>query len=123
LQANFSPDANELQLTPSAPLAAGYYRLVLQGIGTLASPNTDTTINFRITGSEATTGDDIAATSHYLGDLGNGNLLQVAGAVGDDPFYSFYDPNNPNPSYPNFEFPNNYAGADVDLYHFTISRA
>src|SRR5262245_34749737 len=72
LQAHFSPDpndplgpgCNELQLRPSAPLQAGYYQLFLGGIGTIASPNSDTTINFRITGSEATTGDDVAATAH-----------------------------------------------------------
>jgi hypothetical protein len=129
LQAHFSPPANdpispgadELQLTPWAPLQDGFYRLFLQGIGTLASPNTDTTTHFQVASGMGLAGDDTAATSHNLGDLSNGNLVQVAGAIGTDPYYSFYDPNNPNPSYPGFAFPSNYAGADVNMYHFSIS--
>jgi hypothetical protein len=131
LQAHFSPPANdpaspgadELQLTPSAPLQDGFYRLFLQGIGTLASPNTDTTIQFRVASGMGLAGDDTAATSHNLGTLSSGNAVQVVGAIGTDPFYSFYDPNTPNPSYPGFAYPSNYAGADVNLYHFTISTS
>jgi hypothetical protein len=129
LQAHFSPPANdpvspgadELQLTPSAPLQDGYYRLLLQGIGTLASPSTDTTIHFTVASGRSLAGDDTAATSHDLGNLSNGNLVQVAGAIGTDPYYSFFDPNNPNPSYAGFAYPDNYAGADVNLYHFRIN--
>jgi hypothetical protein len=129
LQAHFSPPTNdplspgadELQLTPDAPLQNGFYRLFLQGIGTLASPNTDTTIHFQVSSSAALSGDDTAATAHDLGNLSKSGLLQVAGTIGSDPYYSFYDPNNPNPSYPSFAYPDNYAGADVNLYHFRIS--
>jgi hypothetical protein len=116
-----SPGADELQITPDAPLLNGYYRLFLQGIGTLASANTDTILNFRVSNSAGLGGDDTAATTQNLGDLTNSNLVQVAGTIGSDPFYSYYDPNNPNPSYPSFAYPDNYAGAQVNLYHFRIS--
>jgi hypothetical protein len=116
-----SPGADELQITPDAPLQNGWYRLFLQGIGTLASPNTDTTIHFRVSNSAGLAGDDTAATAQNLGDLTNSNLVQIASTIGSDPFYSFYDPNNPNPSYANFTYPDNYAGAQVNVYHFRIS--
>jgi len=117
----FSPGCDEIQLTPSAPLQNGFYELILQGIGTLASPNTDATVHFQVASSESTAGNDTAATAQSLGDVGNGKLLQVAGTIGVDPYYSFYDPSNPNPSFWNFAYPSNYAGADVNMYHFTIS--
>src|SRR5207302_4043066 len=98
-----APGCNELQLTPWAPLKAGYYRLFLKGVGTLDSPNTDSTIHFRITGSEGSPsgslrGDDASNTSHNLGDITNAGLVQIGGFIGDDPYYSFFDPSNSDPT-------------------------
>jgi hypothetical protein len=142
LRLHFSPDADELQVTPSAPLAAGYYRLFLMGAGAPGSVITDLqgnalgrsllsnganeTFSFQVLGSEGRIGgglggDDTASTSHDLGDITSRGLVQVAGTVGDDPYYSFFDPNNPDPLSPSFQLPTNYAGADVDFYHFTIT--
>jgi hypothetical protein len=141
LRIHFSPDANELQLTPSAPLIVGHYRLTLVGTGAqplmdfaqdplgqlnAASPGGDSVINFQVIGTEGRVpgglgGDDTANTSHNLGDATNGNIVQVAGAIGADPYYSFFDPNNADPLNPNFQLPTNYAGADVDMYRFTVS--
>lgn len=126
---NFSTGAYELQLTPAAPLAQGFYQVFLagdssQGPGIMADANgvplgadsahpfgADYTHTFRISGSETSTtvgagADDTAATAHDLGDLVDVGLIQVAGAIGDDPT----DPVPFNP-------------ADVDLYHFQVSGA
>jgi hypothetical protein len=141
LRMHFSPDANELQLTPSAPLQAGYYRLVLKGTGSefltdlagdplgqinWSGSGSDAVWNFRVTGSEGSAtnglaGNDTMGTAHFLGNVTSSGLVQVAGAIGDDPYYSFFDPSNSDPSSPSFQLPSNYAGADVDLYHFQIS--
>jgi hypothetical protein len=143
LRLHFSPDANELQASPSAPLEAGYYRLVLTGSGASGSViadlqgdalgqvdpslgGEDTVIGFHVIGSEGSIGgglggDDTSSTAHNLGNITAAGLVQVTGAIGDDPYYSFFDPNNSDPLSPNFQLPTNYAGADVDMYHFTIS--
>ena len=131
LAVNFSPDTNELQLTPQAPLQKGHYQLILKGTGsaplldptdnfalgqtTRGALGTDFILNFRVQASAAST--DTAATAVNLGDVTNGRLVQHAGVIGDDPFYSFFDPNNPG------VVPNNFAGAEVDMYHFHISGA
>src|SRR5262249_17375187 len=126
LQLHFSPDAldpfspgcDEIQVTPVAPLQSGYYQLILTGIGHLGSNATDTTIPFHIGSGEA---DDVTTTAHDLGDLTHTNLTQQSGAVGDDPYYAFFDPNHNDPLAPDYSLPTNYAGADVDFYHFTIA--
>ncbi len=126
---NFSPVANELQLTPAAPLGPGYYELILAGdssanasvlrdllTGKPLGENAlhpfgqDFTATFHITGNEGIPGtnapaDDTAATAHQLGDLSSGQFVQVAGAIGDDSTDTAI-PFNPS---------------DVDLYHFQIS--
>jgi hypothetical protein len=124
---NFSTTVDELQITPAAPLVAGYYRLVLTGNdstgGTvLTDPSgrqlgldgkhphgRNYTIAFQVTGAEGTTqavagSDDTAATAHELGSIAGKGLVQFAGAIGDDP-------SDPLPFNPN----------DVDLYHFRIT--
>jgi hypothetical protein len=124
---NFSDATTELQITPAAPLAPGYYRLQLAGdtnanfdvvtgpdgtpLGTddLHPSGQDFTLTFQVDGIEGNTGasaaaDDTPAGAHDLGDVSSGRLVQVAGTIGDDPT----DPVPFNPS-------------DVDLYHFRIS--
>jgi hypothetical protein len=113
-----SPGCDEIQVTPVAPLNAGYYELVLKGIGQLNSTAPDTIIQFQIGNGEP---DDTAATAHNLGDLSQGAFTQLVGAIGDDPYYAFFDPNHNNPLSPDYALPANYAGADVNLYHFTIT--
>ncbi len=90
--------------------------MVLAGQGIAGSPGLadlngnalesgqDVTIPFQVNGIDgvvgATASDDAAATAQQLGDLTSSGLVQVAGAIGDDPF----------------------VGANqVDLYHFTVS--
>jgi hypothetical protein len=126
LTANYSGPADEIQLTPAAPLAPGVYQLFLAGKGgtgqpVLTDPNgiplgadaghplgQNQLITFEVNGIEGTTGavtaDDTGATAHPLGDLTNAGMVQVAGAIGDDP-------TDPIPFDP----------ADVDMYSFHVS--
>jgi hypothetical protein len=124
---HFSDAATELQLTPAAPLATGYYRLWLAGdtganadvvtdadgnplgAGALHPAGQDFTLTFHVAGVEGNTApgaraDDTPAGAHDLGDVSDGRLVQAAGAIGDDPT----DPVPFDPS-------------DVDLYHFRVS--
>jgi hypothetical protein len=103
---NFSTDANELQLTPAAPLKPGYYGVFL------ADGSTTPALQFRVAGVEGgSAGDDSAATANQLGDLTRAGHFQVAGVIGDDPAY---DPNNSDPLLGN-------PASDVDLYHFRVT--
>jgi hypothetical protein len=126
---NFSAAANELQLTPAAPLAPGYYRLFLAGDSTAnaavvagvdgsplgktdAHPNgQDFTTTFQVTWVDGgATSDDTPATAHPLGNVAGTSVIQLAGAIGDDPAYNpaSADPLLANPA------------AQVDLYHFRL---
>jgi hypothetical protein len=123
---SFDNVADELDLTPAAPLRPGNYEISLAGnrrahqtvltdlankpLGkSLLYPSgNDVAMTFRITGIKgnpaANAGaDDTPATAQNLGDLVGAGLVQIAGAIGDDP-------TNPIPWDP----------ADVDLYHFQI---
>ena len=112
----------------------GYYEVVLAGdqsngapvlmnptdtlsLGANAAhPNgQDATFTFQVTGVDGTAGvnassDDTAATAHNLGNITGSGLVQVAGAIGNDPAYSFAaaDPALANPA------------AQVNLYHFQV---
>jgi hypothetical protein len=136
---NFSSAASELQVTPEAPLAPGYYKVTLwgnldtnPGQPVLAAPGgglplgsnaahpdgQDFSYVFQVNGIDGNTGpdagsDDTAATAHNLGDLSSAGLVQVVGAIGVDPYYNpaSADPTTTNP-----------ANQD-DMYHFTISGA
>jgi hypothetical protein len=124
---HFSSAATELQLTPAAPLAPGYYRLQLGGDTAtnphvLTGPNgtplgadalhpagQDFVLTFRVVGVEGNTAvgaaaDDTPAGAHDLGDVSNGRLVRTAGVIGDDP-------TDPVP----------FDRSDVDLYHFRVS--
>jgi hypothetical protein len=118
---------NELQLFPESPLAPGYYEVFLAGksVGgsvVVADPNgndlnadagnpdgQDFTDTFQVDGIDGRTGatssDDTAATAQNLGDLTSAGIVQVAGAIGDDPFYN----------------PADSPGNQVDMYHFSVS--
>jgi hypothetical protein len=130
LAMHFSPNANELQLMPAAPLQNGFYQLILKGTGSSAlmdptdtyalgqvssnSSGADFTLNFLVDATATPT--DTAATAVDLGDVTDGRLVQQAGVIGTDPFYSnFTDPTNYT------SFSNNYAGAQVNMYHFHVS--
>jgi hypothetical protein len=131
---NYTPEANELQLFPVDALAPGYYRVDLGGDGSGGQPvllgadgaplgadaahpaGQDFALTFRVTGVEgnsAGAADDTLATAHDLGGLNSAGLVQVTGAIGDDPAY---DPGNSDPTLAN-------AAADVDVYHFRVSGA
>lgn len=119
---------NELQVLPLNPLIIGDYELVLTGQGgggsvAIADPNgnplgadaahpqgQDVTIPFQVGGVDgvmgADTPDDSPATAQQLGNLTSGGLVQVAGAIGDDPFAAAST---------------GTADNQVDLYHFTIT--
>lgn len=129
---SFSPEAAELQLTPAMPLAPGYYRVLLAGdvelwpmvltdlngavLGAdIQSPfGKDFSFEFQITGAEGRSadgdfGDDTPETAHELGDVTDAGLVEVSGAIGDDPYYD-----------PNVDWLLNPAN-DVDMYHFQVS--
>jgi hypothetical protein len=125
---NSSMAVRELQVTPSAPLARGFYQLFLAGdtdpgfmvlmdlngipLGTDADhpAGQDLVLPFRVTGNEGNTSsqagpDDTASTAHELGTITHAGTVQVAGVIGDDATA----PRGSNPA------------ADVDLYHFRIT--
>jgi hypothetical protein len=117
---------NELVLTPAAPLKAGFYQVFLAGnkqahtsvltssgkpLGKDATQpfGQDVVFTFQVDGVEGNTNagagaDDTVDTAHNLGDVSNAGLVQVAGAIGDDP-------TDPVP----------FNRSDVDLYRFTVS--
>ncbi len=124
---------NELVLTPGQPLAPGFYQILLNGDETIhtnvlaTGPETDLTekelgtnilhpegqdytINFQVNGvlgnkAPGAGAADTPATAQQLGDLTHAGLVQVVGAIGNDPT----DPSQSfNPS-------------DVMLYHFRVS--
>lgn len=110
----FNPQTNEFEIVPAQSLAPGSYR-----ISVLDAGNAEVFAStFTVSGTEgipAVTGpDDVPAGAHQLGDISDGRLMQIAGAIGDDPFHNqAYSPSNgPDPSNP---------AADVDLYHFRIT--
>jgi hypothetical protein len=125
---NFSDAINELQLYPDAPLAPGYYEVFLAGNSDLgaavvadlnendlnADPGhpdgQDFTYNFQVDGIDGRTGtgarsDDTAATAKNLGALTSAAIVQVAGAIGDDPFYG----------------PTDSPCNQVNMYNFSVS--
>jgi hypothetical protein len=134
---NFSSAVNELQILPQAPLAPGYYKVILGGNSdtspgqpVLAAPSgglplgsdtahpdgQDFSYVFQVSGIDGNTGpeaasDDTPATAHDLGDVTSAGLVHVAGAIGVDPYY------NPGSSDPS----NNNPGDQVDMYHFQIT--
>ena len=121
-----------MQLFPASPLAPGYYEVLLAGhsVGgsvVVADPDgndlnadpshpdgQDFSYTFQVNGIDGRTGavasDDTAATAHDLGNLTSAGIVQVAGAIGVDPFYI---PTRltirPSP------------GNQVDMYQFTVS--
>lgn len=122
----FDKIADELVLTPAAPLRSGQYQLSLAGQrGASPGPledsagdplgkndlhpsGNDFTLSFRISGikgNQAPTAgaDDTPATAQQVGELAGAGLVQIAGAIGDDP-----------------TAPIPFSPADVDLYHFHI---
>ena len=124
--------AGELEVTPAMPLAAGYYRVLLAGnneqrltvlrdlngdpLGqsNLFPQGQDFEFTFRVSGTEgddrtSAAADDSAAGAHELGDVTNAGLVQVGGAIGDDPYW--------NPAIDSLLNPAN----DVDLYHFVVN--
>ena len=119
---------NELQLFPESPLAPGYYEVFLagnsaQGSVVVSDPNgndlnadaghpdgQDFSYTFQVDGIDGRTGagassDDTAATAQNLGDLTSAGIVQVAGAIGDDPFFNSADS----------------LGNQVNMYHFSVS--
>jgi hypothetical protein len=135
---NVSTSAAELWLTPASPLAPGYYRVVLVGNGdagplpltgldgtrlgtdSLHPTGRDDVLRFQVGGIEGHSSlapaDDTPAGATDLGELARSDLVQVEGAIGDDPFYN--PANAPDPSDPG---PLGSPGNDVDLYHFRVS--
>lgn len=123
---DFDAAANELRITPAGPLRPGTYEVFLAGNRNGGQPvlvdqagnplgksnlhpfGDDYTFSFRVSGSKGNRApgagaDDTPATAQNLGELIGAGLVQVAGAIGNDP-------SNPLPFNP----------SDVDLYHFHI---
>ena len=131
-QVNFSTAVNESALSAQALIPGTYEVLLVGQTGCASSGLADSTgiplgadpthsggrdflYTFRVDGVEGNVGlaasaDDTPATAHNLGDITSQGLIQVSGAIGEDPFYdlSSWDPvYNP--------------GNDVNLYHFRIN--
>ncbi len=105
---NFNAAVNELQVYSPIVLPAGTYTVLVNDLnGTPLGP-----ISVVVTAemSEPIGGDDTPTTAIELATVGSGNLIQVAGFIGDDPYYDFMG---------NTESPGN----DVDLYHFAITSS
>jgi hypothetical protein len=126
---NYDASALEVQATPAAPLAPGYYRLALLGnldahaqvietadatpiplgASNSARDGQDYSTIFHVTGilgngSANPVPDDTVATARDLGDVTSAGLVQVQGVIGDNP-------NDPTPFNP----------ASVDFYHFQVT--
>jgi hypothetical protein len=121
--------ADELQIIPAVPLSPGSYQVFLGGnmntnvlpladlqgnplgMDELHQAGQDMTLRFQVVGVEGnpTPGagaTDTAATARDLGDLTTAGLVQVPGAIGEDPTAKAgFKPAN-----------------DVEMYHFRISR-
>jgi methionine-rich copper-binding protein CopC len=105
LWSDFGTNINEIQLAPAQALAAGTYNVAV----TDGSGNLTLTATFQVTEGAAFP-DDTAATARELGDVTRSGLVQVAGAIGDDPYYDAF---NPDPAL--------NPGNQVNLYHFRLS--
>ncbi|SIO16732.1 hypothetical protein SAMN05444166_2793 [Singulisphaera sp. GP187] len=132
----FSTSACELQLSPAAPLAPGFYRVVLAGTGGLGLTGVDGTplgsdhlhlagqdsiFRFQVVGIEGNSSlggpaNDTPAGADELGDLTSSAPIRVEGAIGDDPYYNPATPLDPNDFSWRFDL-----GNDVDLYHFRLN--
>ncbi len=128
ITAAFSAAADELQITPAAPLAPGIYQLFLAGDSTggaavLTDPSSDAVplgatgqspggadyvSTFAVNGVDGVPGavaaDNTLATARQLGDITGAGLLQLPGAIG-------VDPTSATP----------FAPTGVDLYHFQVN--
>jgi len=135
---NFSTTADELQLFPLAPLEPGNYVVQLTGDSStgqlvLTDPNgiplgedgahpagANESFAFQVDGIDgvagATSSDDTASSARDLGNVVGAGIIQVSGAIGDDP--SFNPDLSPDPTNPEPQF---VPANQVDLYHFQIS--
>jgi methionine-rich copper-binding protein CopC len=135
---NFSTTAAELQLFPLAPLGPGNYVIQLTGDSSTGQPvladpdgvplgedaghpsGADESFAFQVAGIDgvagATGSDDTASSARDLGNVAGAGLIQVSGAIGDDP--SFNPSLSPDPTNPESQF---VPANQVDLYHFRIS--
>jgi hypothetical protein len=100
----FDPATGHLSLTPTRPLDVGDYTVAVFD----DNFNLAVALPFSVVGREGHAGtadaDDTIGTASDLGDLTRAGTVQVAGAIGDDPFYEFAQ-----------------YGLDADFYHFTIT--
>jgi methionine-rich copper-binding protein CopC len=135
---NFSSAADELQLFPVAALAPGNYLVKLAGDSSTGQAvlanfdsvplgedgthpsGADASLSFEVNGIDgvvgATASDDTPATAQQLGNVAGSGLIQINGAIGDDPSFDpslSPDPTNPEPAF----IPAN----QVNFYHFQIS--
>jgi hypothetical protein len=78
---SWNSTTNDLVFAPPAPLAGGHYQIV----GYDADGNQLLSIPFTVI---ATPTIDTLATALPLGDLTHGGLVQLPGAIGNDPYYS-----------------------------------
>jgi hypothetical protein len=130
---SFDAPSDEIRIVPESALAPGFYQVYVAGdssahplvvhdlaanplgLSDLTPQGSDYLFTFQINGIEGDTSgnpnaNDTPAGAIGLGDLTQRGLVQVRGAIGDDPAYS------PNASDPLLMF----AGSDVDLYQFQV---
>ncbi len=100
----FDAATSDLVLTPQPALTAGRYRIV----GYDTDGNQILAIPFTVLHSRTT---DTLATAAPLGDITHAGLVQLPGAIGNDPYYSPYN-SDPTATHP---------ASQVNMYGFTVS--
>jgi hypothetical protein len=126
----------KLQITPAAALGIGHYSLTIFGdpsrsavilgannlaVGTDPSNafGADVTLHFQIDGMEgvqgATTADDTLPFAHELSNVTTAGLIQIAGAIGDDPYYDTTQVDSFGNVLPQYNPAN-----QVNFYHFHV---
>jgi hypothetical protein len=110
---SWHPAVNELVITPLSGLDIGPYQIV----GYDADGNQILSVPFSVVGRKGSPAamptSDTLATATPLSDITDAGLVQVAGAIGTDPYYNAAntDPTATNPA------------DQVDMYRFLVSGA
>jgi hypothetical protein len=102
----------ELQIAPTRAFTAGTYQAVVSDSNGQVRMTVTLDVSWSGAGESGLSGNDTPSSAIELGNIETQGLLQVAGTIGDDPFY---DSANLDPTH--------LPGNDVDLYHFTVTSA
>ncbi|MDB5387849.1 MAG: hypothetical protein JWM11_3495 [Planctomycetaceae bacterium] len=100
----------ELQIAPTRAFTAGNYQVIVLD----PNGNIRMTVPLDVSGAAILEtglgGNDTPSSAIEIGNLEQQGLVQIAGVIGDDPFYNASSTD-----------PTQLPGNDVDLYHFTVT--